>query len=115
MDWVRFETPQDQFDNANLVLIGTPLKQTGETSIYGYNARSHQVEIEKVLKGDPVQGPLRIASMPQTCGRSYPDGDPLDTNQRVLIFAAKQGTEWFTMTPAQGVMPFPKGTKLPFH
>ncbi|WP_427170071.1 hypothetical protein [Arthrobacter sp. 92] len=115
VDWVRFETPQDQFDNANLVVIGKPLKQNGETSIYGYKARSHEVEIETVFKGDPGQGPLRIASMPQTCGKSYPDGDPLDATQRVLIFATRHDTEWFTMTPAQGVLPFKQGTKLPFQ
>lgn len=112
--WVHFENPQDQFDNADLVVIGTPLKQDGETMIYGYRARSHQVELETVVKGDPGQAPLRIASMPQTCGKSYPDGDPLDTDQRVLIFATRQGSEWFTMTPAQGVLSFKHGTELPF-
>ncbi|MGY4541314.1 hypothetical protein ACVWY0_001223 [Arthrobacter sp. UYNi723] len=114
VDWVRFETPQDQFDNANLVVIGKPLKRSGETSIYGYKARSHQVEIETVLKGVPGQEPLLVASMPQTCGKSYPEGDPLDTNQRVLIFASKQENEWFTITPSQGVLPLQEGTKLPF-
>ncbi|MDD1477833.1 hypothetical protein [Arthrobacter sp. H16F315] len=115
VDWVRFATPQDQFDNAILVVVGKPLAQNGETGIYGYKARSHQVEIETVLKGDPGQGSLRVASMPQTCGTSYPDGDPLDTNQRVLIFATKQNSEWFTITPTQGVLPFKQGTMLPFH
>ncbi|MDQ1058773.1 hypothetical protein QFZ23_002674 [Arthrobacter globiformis] len=55
--------------------------------------------------------------MPQTCtgGESYPNGDPLDTNQRVLIFATEQDREWFTMTPDQGVVPFEQGAPLPFN
>ena len=117
VDWVRFETPQDQYDKAGVVLIGKSVSRAGETSIYGSKATTHLVEVERVLKGDPGDGNLRISSMPPTCtgGETYPDGDPLDTAQRVIIFATKQGGDWFTMTPAQGVLPFQQGTELPFH
>ncbi|MET3172518.1 UNVERIFIED_ORG: hypothetical protein ABIB52_000342 [Arthrobacter sp. UYCu721] len=117
VDWVRFETPQEQYDKAGVVLIGKSVSHAGETSIYGSKATTHLVEVEQVLKGEPGDGNLRISSMPPTCtgGESYPDGDPLDTDQRVIIFATKQGGDWFTMTPAQGVLPFQQGTELPFH
>jgi hypothetical protein len=117
VEWVRFETPQDQYDNASLVLIGKSVSRAGETSIYGQNATTHLVEVEQVLKGNPGEGNLRVTSTPPTCtvGGSYPDGDPLDTAARVIIFASKQGDVWFTITPAQGVLPFPQGSKLPFH
>ncbi|MBT2537485.1 hypothetical protein [Arthrobacter sp. ISL-69] len=117
VDWVRFETPQDEYDNAGVVLIGKSVSRAGETSIYGSKATTHLVEVEQVLKGDPGEGNLRITSMPPTCtvGGTYPDGDPLDTDQRVIIFATKQGGDWFTITPAQGVLPFPEGSELPFH
>lgn len=117
VDWVRFETPQDQYDKAGVVLIGKSVSTVGETSIYGYKATTHLVEVEQVLKGDPGDGNLRISSMPPTCtgGVTYPDGDPLDPNQRAIIFATKQGGDWFTMTPAQGVLPFQQGRELPFH
>ena len=117
VDWVRFETPQDQYDKASVVLIGTSVSRVGETSIYGSKATTHLVEVEQVLKGNPGEGDLRISSMPPTCtgGETYPGGDPLDTAQRVIIFATKQGGEWFTQTPAQGVLPFPLGAEIPFH
>src|SRR3954451_4955089 len=75
-DWVLYERPQDQFKDAGLVLVGKPAGRDGETSIYGYTAQIHVVEIETVLKGDPEPGPLRVVSMPPTCtqGLSYPDG-----------------------------------------
>ena len=117
VDWVRFDTPQDQYNNAGLVLIGKSVSRAGETNIYGHTAITHLVEVEQVLKGDPGERNLHITSTPPTCtaGESYPDGDPLDTAERVIIFASKQGTEWFTITPAQGVLPFPQGSTLPFH
>nr|WP_157371011.1 META domain-containing protein [Arthrobacter sp. Leaf141] len=117
VDWVRFETPQDLYDNAGAVLVGRSVGRAGETSIYGSKAATHLVEVEQILKGDTGDGNLHISSMPPTCtgSDSYPDGDPLDSNQRVIIFAAKQGGEWFTLTPAQGVSPFPPNAQLPFH
>ncbi|MGY2743032.1 hypothetical protein [Arthrobacter sp. UYCu723] len=115
VDWIRFESPQQQFDDATLVVIGKPIRTDGETKIYGYRARIHLVEVEAVLKGDPAAGPLRIASTPVTCGQSYPDGDPLDGNQRMLIYARNQDGGWFTQTPAQGAVPFESGTPLPFR
>ena len=117
VDWVRFETPQEQYDNASLVLIGKSVGSDGATSIYGYKATAHRIEIERVLKGDPGDGPLRISSTPQTCtgGESYPEGDPLQTEQRLIIFANRQGSGWFTMTPAQGVLPLQPGKELPFR
>ena len=32
----------------------------------------------------------------------------------MLIYATKQNGYWFTMTPAQGAVPFETGTPLPF-
>ena len=117
VDWVRFETPHDQYDKASVVLIGKSVSQAGETTIYGSEATTHLVEVEQVLKGHPGEGNLRISSMPQTCSRteSYLEGDPLETAERVIIFATNQGGEWFTSTPAQGVLPFPQGAEIPFH
>lgn len=116
VDWVWFETPQAQFDEAKLVVIGKPVRRDGETAIYGYAGQAHVVEVESVLKGRPGPGPLRIVSMPPTCtgGEVYPDGDPLDTTRRVLIYATEQNDQWFTMTPAQGVVLFDRGARLPF-
>ena len=117
VDWVWFETPQDQYDHASMVLIGKSLGEDGETSIYGYEATTHRIEVERVLKGDPGERALRISSTPETCsgGESYPEGDPLQTGERVIIFATQQGDEWFTMTPAQGVLPLPPGKEPPFR
>ena len=117
VDFVLFANPQDEYDNAGLVLIGKSVSQAGETTIYGHQATTHLVEVEQILKGNPGRGNLRITSTPETCtpGGSYPDGDPLDTAERVLIFANNQGGQWFTATPTQGVVSFPQRSELPFH
>jgi len=114
VDWVQFETMQQRFDHAGAVLIGTPLKRDGEVRIYGYQANVHTVEVEQAPKGRIGTGPARVASMPVTCGKSYPDGDALDSGARQLLFLTQQNGEWVTMTPDQGAAPFPPGTALPF-
>ena len=114
-DWVRFDSMQQRFDQAAAVVIGKPLKRDGETQIYGYQATVHSVEVEQVLKGTLGPGNVRIASMPVTCGKTYPDGDPLDAGDRQLLFLTQQNGEWFTMTPDQGSAPFPTGSPLPFR
>src|SRR5687767_4398595 len=65
VDWVRFEDPRDQFDKAELVAVGKFLRQDGETSIYSYASRTHLIEIETVLKGEPGQGPIHVSTMPR--------------------------------------------------
>lgn len=116
VDWIRFETAQEIFDSAELVVVAKPTGTDGETNIYGYSARIHLLEVETVLKGQPGTGPLRIASTPETCtgGISYPHGDPLENSQRMLIYATQQQGEWFTVTPAQGAVPLEEGATLPF-
>lgn len=114
VDWVRFETMQQRFDHAGAVLVGTAVKRDGEVRIYAYQANVHVVEVEQVLKGSLSEGSVRIASMPVTCGASYPDGDPLDAGGRQLFFLTQQNDGWFTMTPDQGAVSFPAGTPLPF-
>lgn len=117
VDWVHFETPQKLFDDAALVVVGKPVGKDGTASIYGYTAQIHLVEVETVLKGQPGPGPLLIASTPATCtgGNSYPQGDQLDSRQRMLIYASHQHGGWSTLTPGQGAEPFPEGAALPFR
>lgn len=117
VDWIRFETSQGQFDHAPLVLIGRPVRAEGQTHIYGYRANVYLIEVEAILKGDPGPAPLRIASTPPTCsaGVPYPDGDPLEGSERMLIYANKYDGGWITQTPAQGAVPFEAGAPLPFR
>ena len=117
VDWIRFETSQAQFDHAPLVLIGRPVRADGQTDIYGYRANVYLIEVETVLKGDPGPAPLRIASTPPTCsaGVPYPDGDPLASTKRMLIYANQHDSGWITQTPTQGVVPFDAGAPLPFR
>ncbi|WP_157356989.1 hypothetical protein [Arthrobacter sp. U41] len=116
VDWIRFETPQAQYDHAALVVISKPVRADGETALYGYRANVHLLDVETVLKGEPGPAPLRITSTPPTCspGFLYPDGDPLERSQRMLIYASKQDGGWITQTPVQGAVPFDAGTPLPF-
>lgn len=54
VDWIRFETPQAQYDHAALVVIGKPVRADGETALSGYRANVHLLDVETVLKGSAV-------------------------------------------------------------
>lgn len=116
VDWVRFDSVQAEFDDASLVVVGKPVREDGTTRVYGYEAQAHLVDVERVLKGDAEEGTLRISSMPQTCGEdeAYPEGDPLDTGESLLIFARDYEGDWYTLTPTQGVHAFDPQADLPF-
>ncbi|MHA7180388.1 hypothetical protein ACX80J_09750 [Arthrobacter sp. MDB2-24] len=112
VDWVRFETLQERFDQAELVIVGVGTERDGTESIYDAEAHSYRVDVAEVLKGDLPSGTVRISSMPVTCtaGSQYPEGDPLDTASDVLIFANRHEGEWFTLTPFDGVLPYSQDT-----
>lgn len=116
MAWKAFEDPQAQFNEASLVLIGTPTGKDGKVEAYGIKAQTHLIEVEEVLKGDPITSPVQITSTPETCttGSTYPNGDPLDTDKRLIIFADYHGDDWVTITPNYGTLSFDQGTELPF-
>ncbi|OUM42701.1 hypothetical protein [Arthrobacter sedimenti] len=108
VDWVRFETPQEKFDQAELVIVGSGTERDGTESIYDAEAHSYRMDVAEVLKGELPSGTVRVSSMPVTCtaGSQYPEGDPLDGASDVLIFANRHEGEWFTLTPFDGVLPY---------
>ncbi|MDN4611884.1 hypothetical protein [Arthrobacter burdickii] len=112
VDWVRIETPQETFDQAELVIVGAGTERDGTESIYDAEAHSYRMDVSEVLKGDLPSGTIRVSSMPVTCteGSQYPDGDPLDTASDVLIFANRYDDEWFTLTPFDGVLRYSQDT-----
>lgn len=70
------------------------------------------MQIDEVLKGDVSPETTRVTSMPITCteGNQYPDGDPLDTNERIIVFASTSNGEWFTLAPRDGTLPYSTDT-----
>lgn len=114
--WAISDDPQVHFEAATLVVVSSNVERDGETAIYGVEAHTYRVSIEEVLKGDVGDHAIRLTDMPDPCteeGVVYPDGDPLETMDRVMIFASEQEGEWFTLTPFGGVISFPEGTESP--
>lgn len=104
--WAGFTTPQDKYDAADLVVVLSSSTRDGTAPVLGVDAHSYDIEIDEVLKGGPVDGTVRISSMPDPCSGTaeYPDGDPLDTSDPLLVFATQQDGEWFTLTPFDGTL-----------
>jgi hypothetical protein len=106
--WAGFTTPQDKYDAAELVVATSSSTRDGTAPIFGVDAHSYDIAVDEVLKGGPGSDTVRISSMPDPCSGTaeYPDGDPLDTSDPLLIFATKQDGEWFTLTPFDGTLPY---------
>jgi hypothetical protein len=118
--WVDFETPQDLYDDARLVVTGEAEPAGGDVLLYGAEATVYRIHVDDVLKGDPGDGDLLVASTPFSCGGQNdpsPDGDPLDIDGEVILFLfrTEAGDGWRTATPLQGVLPMPDDGVLPFE
>ena len=115
VSWAMIETPRAAFNEAAIVVVGT-LTPTGNTvRLFGEKAAVYDVGVSHVLKGDLDEGALlTIASTPPTCSgeQVYPDGDPLDTDDEVVLFLNSGGDResnpsgsWHTITPYAAALP----------
>lgn len=118
VSWADLSDPQVAFDEADAVIIGRSSASTEVTNMFGLDAAVHNVDVLQVLKGD-LADTEAVASTPETCtdGAPYPNGDPLDAEEDLILFLTKQDgdTPWSTMTPFDGAQPAPKDGSLPFE
>lgn len=112
-DWVTYESAQDAYDDAALVVIGTTSDPTGTVKVLGVDVPVHPVRVEKVLKGDAPES-LTVAQTPMTCGAD-PVPDPLAADGRVILMLANAEGVWRPLTPFTGVLEAPVGDPLPFE
>jgi hypothetical protein len=76
VSWVDFETPQDVYDDARLVVRGTVDEVVGTRDVFGVDAPVHRVEVTEVLGGEHPGSTIDVASTPLTCmgdAGDYPD------------------------------------------
>lgn len=117
VSWVDFETPQEAFDDARLVVVGTA-EPTGATrNVLGVSMPEYSIDVTETLKGEAPEN-LRVAPTPLTCmgdASEYPDGvDPLATDDELVLFLHLDDGDWRPITPIDGVLPMPEDGVLPF-
>lgn len=118
VSWVDYETPQDAFDDANLVVVGTA-EPTGATrDVFGEPMPVYAIAIRETLKGE-APAKLEVTPTPLTCmgdASQFPDGvDPLATDDGIVLFLYFEGAGWRPITPFDGVLPVPADGVLPFE
>jgi len=118
VSWVDFETPQDAFEDATLVVVGTA-EPTGSTrDVFGVAMPVYAVDVDQTLKGETPDD-LTVTPTPLTCmgdASEFPDGiDPLATDEQLVLFLHREGSEWRPITPHDGVLPMPDDGVLPFE
>lgn len=118
VSWVDYETPQQAYDDATLVVLGTA-EPTGSTrDVFGVPMPVYTIDVAETLKGEAPDA-LEITPTPLTCmgdASQFPDGvDPLATDDDLVLFLHRDDTGWRPITPYDGVLPAPADGVLPFE
>ncbi|MBO1902189.1 hypothetical protein J4H92_09545 [Leucobacter weissii] len=104
--WVGFESSREMYDAAELVVVGDVPTESHERRIGGVAAQVYELGTFEVLKGDAGAAPLRVAAMPDPCGRPEMENLLADAGQSLLFLVESDDPEvWVTITPVQGVRP----------
>ncbi|PFG44711.1 hypothetical protein ATJ88_3447 [Isoptericola jiangsuensis] len=114
VDWADYDTPADAALDADAVAHGRVTGQTGTTYLFGETAHVWEVAVDAWLQGSGART-IEVVSAPRTCenGSPYPDGDPLDGTDDVILLLTADGARWQTLTGFQGVIPAPPAGELP--
>lgn len=115
VDWVLYDTPQDAAANADAVVIGRVPSLDATTRLYDLDVHVWNVEVESWVQGEGEADEISVVSAPRTCetGSPYPDGDPLETDDEVMLFLSYEGNSVRTITGYQGVIVAPADRTLP--
>lgn len=118
VSWIDFETPQDAYDDAALVVLGTA-EPTGATrDVFGVAMPVYAIDVAETLKGEAPAG-LQVAPAPLTCvgeASQFPDGvDPLAIDGEIVLFLHREDGAWRTITPFDGVLRVPADGEPPFE
>ncbi|GAA1449527.1 hypothetical protein [Leifsonia poae] len=116
VSWADFSDPDAAYRQADTVVVGRVIGRDGmmETSLGP--ARAYRFAVERAYKGAEDSSTIRIGSRSDNCdgGGGYANGDLLANDQRVLVYAYRDGDGPVTLTPSQGVTDLPSGTPVPF-
>lgn len=108
----------DAGQSAAVVVVGIVTGSAGERVIYQVSSPVHHFSVESVVKGDLDATQIDVAALPITCNGPagpFPDGDPLETTERVQLFLFGEDGGYRLITPWDGVVPAPEGEPLPWE
>src|SRR3954447_2722168 len=87
-DWVSFDSPQEMYDEATLVVEGTVGVAGGQATFDTGPGVEHEIAVDRVHKGDLSESTLVAASPRDYCTENapQPSDDPLQEGDRVILF-----------------------------
>ncbi|MFC0682282.1 hypothetical protein ACFFGH_31010 [Lysobacter korlensis] len=114
--WHDYSDPEERFRDSALVVVGTAAPAGWWAELFADDA-VYDITVERVVKGDVGEDDVvRVESISDHCAAvPFPDGDPLDTDDLVLVFLMeKQDGGLRTLTPFDAVTPVESADELPF-
>jgi hypothetical protein len=118
VSWVDYETAQEAYDDANLVVVGNAVPTGATRDVFGVPMPVYAIEVSETLKGE-APAELEVTPTPLTCmgdASQFPDGvDPLATDDELVLFLYFEAAGWRPITPYDGTLPMPDDGVLPFE
>ncbi|MGW8482183.1 hypothetical protein ACWGJP_03550 [Microbacterium sp. NPDC055903] len=114
IDWVYFETPADAAEDADAVVLGTIVQQTGTTTYLGMTATTWMIQVDEWVDGNGDEE-IVVTSLPRRCGdRGDTMADRQGEEGMILFLRDDDETStWQAITPWQGVVPAGPGGSIP--
>jgi hypothetical protein len=118
VSWIDWETPQEAYDDARLVVVGTAEPTGASRNVLGVAMPVYAIEVAETLKGEAPDD-LTVTPTPLTCmggASEFPDRiDPLATDDELVLFLHRDEGAWRLINPFDGTLPMPDDGVLPFE
>ena len=116
-DYVSFDHDPVLMAEASQLVVTGRQTPTGDTvELTGAFVAVHEIEIERVLKGDVVTETITAVAPPSDCfevGSTIDEDEILNVDGTAEFFLVWRD-HWVTLTPFEGVEPVPSGGDLPW-
>jgi hypothetical protein len=118
IDYISFgNDPAAMAEASRLVVTGRQTPTTETFDLSGALVAVHEIEVERVLKGDVATDTITAVAPAGNCfdvGSTIDDDGILNVDGNAEFFLIWNRDHWVTLTPFDGVVPVPATGELPW-
>lgn len=112
--WASYDDPDAAADEADGVVIGRVVEQTGSGTFLGARVSTWHVDVEEWVKGGAAEDTIVVTSAIDTCGPVAPDPlSEVEGEGAVGIFLTYDTDHWVMLNPFQGLVELDPSGAIP--